>query len=622
MAGILKRMVVGRPLATTQMEEQRLPKTIALAVFSSDALSSTAYATEEILFVVAVGGSSLALGLSRLVPIALVVAALLAIVIISYRQVIFAYPGGGGAYVVSQENIGEMASLIAGASLMVDYVLTVAVSISAGVAAIVSIPALSGLADQRVPLGVVLILAITLLNMRGIKESGTVFAIPTYLYMFVFAGLIIYGLTRSFLGDMGPIPYDPHLAETTNEFGGTLTLFLLLKGFSSGAVALTGIEAISNGVPAFRRPAAKNAATTLVWMGILLGSLFFGISVLAHRLHPYPSHDRTVIAQLGLQVFGNGFIFVFLQVATAAILVLAANTAYNGFPSLSSIIASDGYLPRQLTNRGDRLVFSNGIVLLSGAAAMLVVAFGGITNALIPLYAVGVFTSFTLSQAGMVRHHLRLRQKAWRRSVVVNAVGAVATLLVLLIVAVTKFTTGAWVPIVVIPAIVLVFKSIKRHYAGVAAHLEIPDDYRPPRRRLTAVVLVEQVDAMTLEALAYARSIAPDRLVALTVVQNDADAERIEKQWSVREIPVPLEVVRTDSGAFTAATIGYVDELARSSENTMVNVVIPEFYVEHWWQHLLHNQSTLVLKGRLLFRKTAAVTSIPYRVEIPAPARA
>ena len=375
-------------------------------------------------------------------------------------------------------------------------------------------------------------------------------------------------------------------------------------------------------MPAFRRPPAKNAATTLVWMGVLLGSMFFGISVLAHRLHPYPSHERTVIAQLGLQVFGNGFIFVFLQVATAAILVLAANTAYNGFPSLSSIIASDGYLPRQLTNRGDRLVFSNGIVLLSGAAAVLVVAFGGITNALIPLYAVGVFTSFTLSQAGMVRHHLKLRQKAWRRSVVVNTVGAVATLLVLLIVAVTKFTTGAWVPIVVIPAIVLVFKSIKRHYTGVASHLEIPDDYRPPRRRLTAVVLVEQVDAMTLEALAYARSIAPDRLVALTVVQSEADAERIEKQWSVHEIPVTLDIVRTATGAFTAATIAYIDELARASENTMVNVVIPEFYVEHWWQHVLHNQSTLVLKGRLLFRKTAAVTSIPYRVELPEPARA
>jgi amino acid transporter len=618
MPGVLKRMFIGRPLATTQMEEQRLPKKIALAVFSSDALSSTAYATEEILFVVAVGGSSLALGLSKLVPIALVVAALLAIVIISYRQVIFAYPGGGGAYVVSQENIGEMASLVAGAALMVDYVLTVAVSISAGVAAIISIPALSGLADHRVALGVVLILLITLTNMRGIKESGTVFAIPTYLYMFVFGGLIIYGLVRSFMGDISPVPYDQQLAETTNEFGGTLTLFLLLKGFSSGAVALTGVEAISNGVPAFRRPAPRNAAATLVWMGALLGTMFFGISVLAHRLAPYPSHERTVIAQLGLQVFGNGFLFVFLQFATAAILVLAANTAYNGFPSLSSIIAADGYLPRQLTNRGDRLVFSNGIALLAGAAALLLVAFGGITTALIPLYAVGVFLSFTLSQSGMVRHHLRLRQKAWRRSAVINSVGAVATLLVLLIVAVTKFTAGAWVPIVVIPAIVLLFKGIKHHYAGVAEHLEVPVDYRPARRRLTAVVLVEQVNAMSLEALAYGKSIAPDRLVALSVVNDDAQAERIEKQWSVQGITVPLEIVRTSTGAFTAATLAYIDELERESENTIVNVLIPELYVEHWWEHLLHNQSTLVLKGRLLFRKTAAVTSIPFRVE-PAP---
>src|SRR6478752_9226136 len=487
MAGIFKRMVVGRPLATTQMEEQRLPKTIALAVFSSDALSSTAYATEEILFVVAVGGSSLALGLSRLIPIAIVVAALLAIVIISYRQVIFAYPGGGGAYIVSQENLGEMASLIAGASLMVDYVLTVAVSISAGVAAIVSIPALSSLADHRVALGVVLILAITLLNMRGIKESGTIFAIPTYLYMFIFGGLVVYGLIRSFFGDISPVPYDPHLAATSNELGGTLGMFILLKGFSSGAVALTGVEAISNGVPAFRRPAAKNAATTLVWMGLLLGSLFFGISLLAHRLHPYPSHERTVIAQLGLQVFGNGFLFVFLQIATATILVLAANTAYNGFPSLSSIIAADGYLPRQLQNRGDRLVFSNGIAMLAGAAALLLIAFGGLTNALIPLYAVGVFTSFTLSQTGMVRHHLRVRQPHWKRSVVVNATGAVATLMVLLVVGITKFTSGAWVPIVVIPAIVLVFKAIKRHYTSVNESLRVPPGYKPPIRRLTVV---------------------------------------------------------------------------------------------------------------------------------------
>ena len=615
MLGILKRVFVGHPLATTRMEEQRLTKKIALAVFSSDALSSTAYATEEILFVVAVGASSLALGLSYLVPIACVVAVLLAIVIVSYRQVIFAYPNGGGAYVVSRENIGEMASLVAGASLMVDYVLTVAVSISAGVAAIISIPEFSSLAEHRVELGVGLIALITLMNMRGIKESGRIFAIPTYAYMMILAALIVYGLIRSYMGDISTVPYNAALAETQHQVGGTLTLFLLLKGFSSGAVALTGVEAISNGVPAFRRPESKNAAATLVWMGVLLGTLFFGISVLAHRLQPYPSRDRTVIAQLGLQVFGNGAVFVFLQVATAAILVLAANTAYNGFPSLSSIIAFDGYLPRQLTNRGDRLVFSNGIIMLAAAAAALLVAFGGLTNALIPLYAVGVFTSFTLSQSGMVIHHLRVRQAHWRRSIVLNGVGAVATLVVLLIVAATKFTSGAWVPIVVIPAIVVLFKAIKRHYLDVAEHLRVPPDYRPPRRRHTVVVLVEQVNAGTLEALAYGTSIAPDHLLAMTVVVDGADAERIEKQWSEHEISVSLEIVRSPTGEFTAATLSYIDEIEHRWDNTIVNVVIPEFYVEHWWGHLLHNQSALILKGRLLFRKHTAVTSIPYRVE-------
>jgi amino acid transporter len=618
MLGVLKRLVVGRPLANTQMEEQRLPKTIALAVFSSDALSSTAYATEEILFVVAVGGSSLALGLSKLVPIAVVVAALLTIVIISYRQVIFAYPGGGGAYIVSKENIGEMAGLVAGASLMVDYVLTVAVSISAGVAAIISIPALSSLAEHRVPLALVLILGITLLNMRGIKESGTIFAIPTYLYLFIFGSLILYGLFRSFFGDINTVPYNPHLADTTTEVGGTLGLFLLLKGFSSGAVALTGVEAISNGVPAFRRPEAKNAAATLVWMGVLLGSLFFGISVLAHRLQPYPSHDRTVIAQIGLQVFGNGAPFVFLQFATAAILVLAANTAYNGFPSLSSIIAFDGYLPRQLTNRGDRLVFSNGIIALAGAAALLVVAFGGITNALIPLYAVGVFTSFTLSQSGMVRHHLRIREPHWRRSAVLNGVGAFATLSVLLIVAITKFTSGAWIPLAVIPAIVLFFKVIKRHYTEVAENLRVPPDFKPPRKKLTVVVLVEQMNPGTLEALAYGTSIAPDHLVAMTVVNDEQDAEQIEKAWATQGIATPLEIVHTPTGEFTASTLHYIEELDRRWENSIVNVVIPEFFVEHWWGHLLHNQSALVLKGRLLFKNHVAITSIPYRTEAAA----
>ncbi len=614
MLGGLKRLLVGRPLSNTQMEEQRLPKTIALAVFSSDALSSTAYATEEILFVVAVGGSSLALGLSKLVPIAVVVATLLAIVIISYRQVIFAYPSGGGAYVVSKENIGEMASLVAAASLMVDYILTVAVSISAGVAAIISIPSLSGLAPYRVELGVVLILLITLMNMRGIKESGTVFAVPTYLYLLVFSALIIYGLARSFTGDIGHVPF-PKDPDDLAQVGGALPVFLLLKGFSSGAVALTGVEAISNGVPAFRRPEAKNAAATLVWMGVILGALFFGISVLAHRLAPYPSEHTTVIAQLGLQVFGNGPVFLFLQFATATILVLAANTAYNGFPSLSSIIAADGFLPRQLMNRGDRLVFSNGILMLAGAAALLLVAFGGITTKLIPLYAVGVFTSFTLSQFGMVKHHMRLHEPHWRRSIGINAVGAVATFVVLLIVAITKFASGAWVPLAVIPAIVVVFKTIKRHYRGVADNLHVPPDFKPPKQKLAAVVLVDSVNPGTLEALAYGSSVAPDHLVAMTVVNDEQDAEKIEKEWAQRGITVPLEIVHTSTGEFTNSTLLYLDEIHQRWPKVYVNVIIPEFFVEHWWEHLLHNQSALVLKGRLLFRKSTAVTSIPYRVE-------
>jgi amino acid transporter len=614
MVGVLKRMFVGRPLATTQMEEQRLSKTVALAVFSSDALSSTAYATEEILFVTALGASSLALGLSKLVPIAIVVCVLLAIVITSYRQVIFAYPNGGGAYVVSQENIGETAGLVAGASLMVDYVLTVAVSISAGVAAIVSIPAFSGLSEQRVPLGVALIVLITLANMRGVKESGRIFAIPTYVYMLILGSLIVVGLSQAFFGDSTPVPFDAQAFDGSLESGGSLGIFLLLKGFSSGAVALTGIEAISNGVPAFRRPESKNAAQTLVWMGVLLGSLFLGVSVLAHHLKPYPSHDRTVMAQMGLAVFGNGVAFVVLQFATAAILTLAANTAYNGFPSLSSIIAKDGYLPRQLAHRGDRLVFSNGIIVLAAAAAGLLVAFNGLTNALIPLYAVGVFTSFTLSQWGMVRRHRRLRRPGWQRNVVLNSVGAVATLVVLLIVAVTKFTGGAWVPIVVIPMIVLLFKAIRRHYDSVADGLRVPPDWRPPRRRHGVVVLAQGVDAGVFEAVAYAKSTAPDHLVAVTVVADAHEAEQTEKGWARDGVDAPLEIVRAPAGDFTSATLHFVDELEQRWPDTIVTIVIPELYVDHWWQHLLHNQSVLVLKGRLLFRANTAVTSIPYRI--------
>jgi amino acid transporter len=498
--------------------------------------------------------------------------------------------------------------------LLVDYILTVAVSISAGVAAIISIPAFQGLATHRVELGLALIAFIALANLRGIKESGRLFAAPTYIYIVTLGALIVIGLVRSYFGDIGHVPFDPKAFEGTREAGGTLGLFLILKGFSSGAVALTGVEAISNGVPAFRRPESKNAATTLVAMGTILGTLFFGTALLASRLHPYPSHDETVISQLGRAVFGDGPIYVVLQFATAAILTLAANTAYADFPRLSSIIARDGYLPRQLANRGDRLVFSNGILVLSGLAALLIIAFGGITNALIPLYAVGVFTSFTLSQTGMVVHHLRLREPSWQRNTVINAVGAVATGIVTLIVAITKFTGGAWVPIIVIPAIVLLFKGIHRHYQRVRKQLMIPPDYRPPPMNHTVVVLVGGMHRGVLDALAYAKSLNPTRVVAVTVVSDEEEQERIERVWAERNIDVPLEIVYDPYREVTRPILRYVDEIDARWDNDIVTVIIPEFVVDHWWGHLLHNQTALLLKGRLLFRKGTVVTSLPYHL--------
>jgi amino acid transporter len=613
---MMKRLLVGRPIPTEEQEHQLLPKSIALATFSSDAISSTAYATEEILFVTAAGGSSLALGLDHLIPISIVVAILLAIVVTSYRQTIFAYPSGGGSYIVSRENLGEYPSLIAGASLLVDYILTVAVSISAGVAAIVSLPQFQSLVDQRVLLGLILIVMITVANLRGVKESGRVFAVPTYIYIASITLLVGYGLFRSFFGHITPVPFDPHKAEVTAVTGGSLGLFLLLKGFSSGAVALTGVEAISNGVPAFRRPKSHNAAATIVWMGVILGVLFFGVSVLAHHLHPYPSHNETVISQMGRAVYGGGPIYWILQFSTAAILTLAANTAYADFPRLSSIIARDGYLPRQFANRGDRLVFSNGVVFLAGAAAVLVIAFGGLTNALIPLYAVGVFTAFTLSQAGMVVHHRRLKEPGYRRNIVINGVGAVATFIVLLIVAGTKFTSGAWLPIVVVPLIIALFSAIKRHYDRVARVLAVtPEKVRHEHINHTVVVLVgSNLHRGVLKALDYARSLRPQHLVAVYVSFEEDDREGLEKQWRAFEIDVPLEIVYSPYRELIAPIERYIDELDDRWENDTITVVIPEFVVGKWYEHVLHNQSALFLKGKLLFREGTVVTSVPYHV--------
>jgi amino acid transporter len=616
----LKRVFLGRPIATVDQEHQRLSKKVALATFSSDAISSTAYATEEILFVTALGASSLTLGLEPLVPIGIVVAFLIAIVVTSYRQTIFAYPKGGGSYLVSRDNLGRIPSLVAGASLLVDYILTVAVSISAGVAAIISIPAFRDLRDQRVLLGLGLILLIAVANLRGIKESGAVFSVPTYIYIVMISSLVGYGLFEEFIGGgLGTVPFDPEAFEG-ELLGGTLTTLVLLQGFSSGAVALTGIEALADGVPAFKKPEAKNAASTLVTMGLILATLFLGVSVLAKHLQPFPTHDETVISQMGRVVFGDGPLHVILQFATAAILTLAANTAFADFPRLSSIISRDGFLPRQFANRGDRLVFSNGILFLAVSAGALLVAFGGITTALIPLYAVGVFTSFTLSQAGMVMRGRNLAEPGWKRKAAVNAVGATMTFTVLVIVAVSKFSKGAWLPIVVIPAVIAVFVSIRRHYDRVNARLALaPHEVSRGFPNHTVVVLVGKIHRGVVDALEYAKSLRPQNLAAVYVTFEDDDRIEMEDQWERFGIDVPLEMVHSPYRELVGAVETYLDELDQRWTNARTTVIIPEFVVGRWWENALHNQSALRLKGRLLYRPGTVVTSVPYHVDADTP---
>ena len=610
----LKRIVIGRPLPTHEEQHQRLTKRVGLAVFASDAISSTAYATEEILFVLfpLAGFASL----QYLVPLAWIVVLLLAIVATSYRQTIKAYPSGGGSYVVARENLGVWPSLVAGSSLLVDYVLTVAVSVSAGVAAITS--AVGGLADARVVLCIVAIAIIAIANLRGVKESGRLFAVPTYAYIISLVVLLVVGLTKSFFGDLGRIPESPERLEEIRQnatFAQGASLFLLMRAFSSGAVALTGVEAISNGVSAFKKPESKNASTTLVWMAAILGSMFFGVSVLAHRLHPIPSEHETVLSQVARQVYGgSGALYWIMQITTFSILILAANTAFADFPRLSSILAKDRYLPRQFANRGDRLVFSNGVVILAVFAALLIVAFGGKTNALIPLYAVGVFVAFTLSQAGMVVHHRRVREPAWQRGAVINAVGCGATFVVALVIMATKFTKGAWVPMVVIPVVMVLLHSTHRHYERVANLLRIQANFNPIRRHNTVVVLVSGVHRSSMQAMAFAKSMNPDRLVCATACDEDqaaflrAEWERFEV-W--RKLGVELTVIDSPYREVTRPLLAFLDELRAAHPDDNTTVILPELVVDRWWEQLLHNQSALALKARLLFRPRTIVVSVP-----------
>lgn len=620
MASTLKRLLVGRPLASSDEEHQRLGKPTALAVFASDAISSTAYATQEMLFILMMA-VTVPTAHSYLVPIAVAAAVLLTIVATSYSQTIHAYPNGGGAYVVSRENISPGAGLVAGAALLVDYTLTVAVSISAGVLAIGSAFDFNDQEVLRVGLALGFLALLTIGNLRGVKESGKIFAAPTYVYVVLLGALLAVGLFKVFFGDVSEIDTEAsreaarHFAEQ-HDLAGTATLFVILKAFSSGAVVLSGVEAISNGVPAFRKPEARNASQTLGFMAMILATGFLGISTLAHHYKPIVDEEgQTVLAQLAAAVFGDGSaLFYGLQFGTFAILILAANTAYADFPRLSSIIARDGYLPRQLATRGDRLVFSNGILILAAMAGVLITIFRAEVTLLIPLYAVGVFTGFTLSQAGMVRHHLRLREPHWQRGLAINAVGCVATGVVLVVVVVSKFTDGAWIPAVVIPMIVLVFRAIRRHYRRVDQALALPAGYRLRRRTHTVVVLVGRVTKGSMEAIAYARSLNPDRLLAVTVVADAEQQDAITRAWEENDIPVELRTLYSPFRELSRPILRFVDEYDAEVDDDFLTVVLPEFVLDHWYEQLLHNQSALVLRARLRSRPNTVVTSVPFHL--------
>ncbi len=611
-SGAFKRFVIGNPIATSEDQHQRLSKKIALPVFASDAISSTAYATEEILIVFLSLGAVGMAAYSQLVPISIMVIVLLAIVATSYRQTIFAYPNGGGSYVVSKENLGEYPGLVAGASLLIDYVLTVCVSVAGGVAAIIS--AFNGLAPYRVQMCIGFVLLMMLANLRGLKESGALFAPPTYLYVASLLTLIGVGLFRVFVQDLPPIEHTGEAAHLL-EMQASVTMFYFLKAFASGAVALTGVEAVSNGVPAFKKPEAKNASTTLIMMAVILGSCFFGLSVLAQHLEPVKDHEglipNTVLAQMAEQVYGGRNIFFFItQFSTFAILILAANTAYADFPRLTSIIAKDNYLPRQFMNRGDRLVFSNGVIFLSLASIGLLVAFGGLVNALIPLYAVGVFTGFTLSQTGMCVHHFRHRDARWKLHIGINGVGAVTTLFVAGTVVTVKFTDGAWIPAALIPTMMFCFKLVSRHYVRVRQYLQPVEGYRAPYHTHFVIVLVGSVNQGVLRALRYAESLRPDRLIALSVIQTPDDRERLNAEWAKYDINVELDTIISEFRDLTEPILHRINELDSENRDDLITVIIPEFVtsIKSQW---LHNQSALAIKAKLLFRPNTVVTSVP-----------
>jgi amino acid transporter len=601
----LKRFVVGKPIPSSLAHHERLSRFTGLAVLSSDPLSSVAYATEEILRVLILVGPA---ALSFANPIAFVIAAILAIVVFSYRQTIHAYPNGGGAYIVAKDNLGDTPALIAAAALLIDYVLTVAVSIAAGVAALTSAFPQWHIRPVEATLAFVVVLMLG--NLRGIRESGRIFALPTYFFVVTILMLIVVGIWRVASGSVPPvIAADP--VPSTQQ---TLTVFLLLTAFSNGCTAMTGVEAVSNGVPAFKPPEAKNAAATMLMMVVLAITMFVGITALAQAFHVLPSEHETVVSQLARGVFGSrGVPYYAVQAGTMLILVLAANTAYADFPRLASILARDRYLPRQLMNQGDRLAFSNGIVGLSVFAAILLVAFGGDTHALIPLYMIGVFVSFTLSQAGMVMHWRRLRGPRWKTSAAINGVGAFVTGIVLVVVAVTKAHEGAWIILLLIPVHVIFFRATRKHYDEVQAQLSLAGWTPRDRRRNVVLVPISGIHRAVVEALDYAKTLSSD-VRAVYVGLDPQATERLKAQWPTWGQGVELVVLDSPYRSLMEPLLEYIETLVEAEPPAYVTVALPEFVPARWWHHLFHNQSALLIKGALLFKPNIVVTSVPFHL--------
>ncbi len=611
-----KRFLLGTPLASAAEDQERLSKVRALAILSSDAISSVAFATEAILInLVAAGSSSLGLTL----PISLAILALLTIVTISYRQTIPAYPAGGGSYIVARENLGTLAGLVAAAALMIDYILNVSVSVSAGILNLASL--FNGLAPWVVPADVLLVVIITIVNLRGLRESGTVFALPTYFFVGSALLLILVGLVKVYVFHQQPSAAQFAPVNAIEP----LSLFLILRAFATGCSAMTGVEAISNGIPVFKKPETRNASTTLAWMAVILGSLFLGITflTLTYHVEANPAGNPTVVAQLAATVFTGPlrFLFPVFQLAVLSILTLSAETSYSAFPRLASLLARDRFLPSQFAFKGDRLAFSVGIIVLAVLASLLLIDFQGDTTRLINLFAVGVFVSFTLSQAGMVVHWWRLRraQKGWERSILINGFGALTTCLVALIIAVAKFLEGAWIVILLIPLLVLLFLSIRRHYRRVERERMVHLPIHPRDIHHRIIVPIAGLDRASEQSLAYARSLSP-HVTAVHVAIDEQEVEAIQAAWQEWQQEVPEEedihllIIESPYRSLIRPLLAYIDTLHERHPDETLTVMLPEYVVAHWWEYFLHNQIAFRLKAALLFRPGIVVVSIPYHL--------